>query len=293
MEKLKPKRSKNKRTWFLNAFYRVCLPVYLGTAVLLAAAFLLILEFSQPELPVAYALASICYGYLLFMPVIFALFIMPRMRAKQATLDLAKYNFSPCDGDGDISFEAVLPAVTYYYAADPFDKDECVTLYGRSAAETLACTLADRYIVCDEVDQNQFLPFFYNDNTSDERHTVYEIEKRVEGDILKLKIARHCKLSFTRDGIVAGQSLFKYESITAECGLWYDKQGVQARVAFDMDELTASFAVGTKIYATIKKFGIKVDNGEVLEFIMADPGKAFKAVAKTLSLKKQANYTLN
>lgn len=82
-----------------------------------------------------------------------------------------------------------------------------------------------------------------------------------------------------------------YDDVRAFCSLRYDDTA-QASIVVEADEITATFAVGTKIYTALKKFGVQVENDEIIEFIMQDPKKAFRAVASTLSLKRQANYTL-
>lgn len=291
MKKLTIKRGKRRRTWLSDRFYKVVIPIYLSVILIMAAAILLVLQFAKPSNTVAYIMFACFFAVMLLLPLLFLFFGLPRMKTHQAMLELEKhYDFSPYEVGDEATFESVVPSAVFYYRADPFDKDEKTTRYGKDEAEKLASTLAGRRIGWAENEKIN-LPFFFHDRTADERYTVYEIEKKVTGDTLELSVAQYCKLTFTQSGIVVGQSTFKYDNVRAFCSLWYDNTA-QARIVVEADEITATFAVGTKIYAALKKFGVQVENNELLEYIMQDPRKAFRAVASTLSLKQQANYTL-
>lgn len=269
----------------------IATPIYIGIFLLLAVICAVLAAcnvFTNEQMEIIVPIAVIVYlvvGTAVYM--IFARLIKIRESAEC----LKNYDFSPVEITDNEQFCGRI-SVDYYYRADPFDKNEEVTLYGGKATDEYAAQFAGRIIGFD-VNHDDDAPFYINDLSADERNSVYNIRKELCGDELKVSVAQTFSLAFTPDGIVVDKNTFSYDKITAECRAWYMNYEVHAKVIISVpDEIMAVFSVGSRIAATLKKYNIPVENGELLDFIMESPKGAFRKIAGTISTKRAMNYTL-
>ena len=289
MKKIKINKQREKFNRAKKLTLCVATPVYIGLFVLLAAICAIlsacnVFTADEMEIIAAAAVAS----YLIAATPLYVLYAW-FIRKREACGCLENYDFSTVEITDSEEFCGQFSLV-YHYLPDPFDSDEEVTLYGGKAIEIYAEQFADRLISLDEGDDP---PFFINDMTEDERHSVYNIRKELCDGELKVTLTQVSRLIFTPNGITIGENTFGYDRVNVECMAGYLNFEVVAKIKISVEnEFDAVFFVGSRIAAILKKYNIPVVNGDVLDFITADPERAFKKIAGVINRKKAIYFTL-
>lgn len=217
--------------------------------------------------------------------------LLPVLRVKQAKLDIANYDFTPvtpdeCEG----TFENVLPIERYYFDAAPFDEDEKITLNGGEAlGEYLAQYDLNGYKGMEFLGRTgEFTPFYLFDFSANENNTAFVAEKKMmENGQLQMTLYAAYSLSFTPEGITANGKSYSYSEVKAMCDAMFTGFASSARIFILLGEdMNASFAIGGKIMALLDKYGVRLENREVADYIMNDPPRAFRQIALQTKLRK-------
>ena len=221
------------------------------------------------------------------------LVIMPKMRVKQARLDIKNYDFTPYVADGEEeTFYCEIVVQINYFESSPFGvNSDKRTLKGRQQVEHYLTGLAEenrlnKIMYLDAYDE--FISF-YTYGTNEPKYTV---DLQTDKDQTVVTIAEQHEATFTDKGLKIGGILFGYKRIiaTAEASFSFK---TYARIMLDCGNgIGASFAISPKILAVLNKFGVTVNDRFIADFILNDPASAFYKIAKLSSSNRIKKYAL-
>ncbi len=269
----------------LPGFLAIVLSLFIALAICAATQAL-----DQNQLQI-FAACSVMATIILSM--ILAFIISPQLNAKQAELDLKNYDFSPHEVQDEEVFVYESQSI-WYLAPDPFDEPGEIIIKDDTSAATFFENCAQRITAIEEYadEFNNFCIFVNDDKPDPERKADIVIKKELVGDKFRLTIKERMSAVFSRDGIEVAGKKFTYDEVKAYFRAGFVNFGITAEVELVAGEFLFCFALSGRIVSIMKKYGIKPENAEVMEFILGDPKRAFRKIAMSLSLKQQVNYRI-
>ncbi|MDE7379671.1 MAG: hypothetical protein K2N14_01340 [Clostridia bacterium] len=286
----KIKKRKKTKTWLRKTLLCIMLPSYIALLIAIGVILFTMMLCGAEQKTVEIAV-YICIAVMLM--VSFGILdLIPHFRAKQAKIDLSNYDFNPyTPTDGEEVFEYVVPLEKYVFTAEPFDEDSDVELDSDDALTTYLSQYNPNNLL--EMEQlgsvGSFAPFFtlYMNDNGESRSPVMIANKRVKGSLTEFTISYKYSAVFSEEGLTLNDEFFPYDKVAAQVDAYFFEFAVSARVIVICgDKCIASFAVGTKIAAVLKKYGISIDNPEMLEYILNDPDRAFRQIGLQGKLRK-------
>lgn len=223
--------------------------------------------------------------------------IVPALKRSQAREDFLKHDFTPyiSSNEREIFGHSYL-VCRYVFTPSPFDGDESVTLHGEDGLTAYFGQFTpDRFIRAEhtENDPNDspfFIRYFSDDQYKDGNGITVRVEKKVSGDEETVDIFDVHDAEFTQDGLQVGEKLYPYEDVTAEVRTGFGKDTaftVSLRLLILLaDEGFLSFTLSPRIAAVCERFGIKINNRELLDYVIKDPLRAYEQAALQLGIKK-------
>lgn len=251
--------------------------------------------FSLPD-EQADAVGAICLFVALFMTLagsaVVIFFIIPYLKKKQAMIDFARYDFKPYTSAGDEIFECDYHVCRYTVAASPFDEDTTTAFKSvESAKDFISQHFAQELLRMDDYYQGAekspfFIGYFFNGSDG----VTVRIDKKTDGETTTLDLTeRHCAV-FTDEGLKLGEKLYTYPALDATLAAGFSKSTdffVNVRLLIYLEgEGYLSFEISSRIAEIVKRFNIKITNPETLDYVLADPLRAFKQTALQLGLRK-------
>lgn len=217
-------------------------------------------------------------------------YFIPKLKKAQAREDFAKADFSPYQSRGDEIFECDYQISRYTFAAAPFDGDEIATLHGESAIlEYLSQYSPDRIISEEQAEDDALAQKFYAHYFSGDGLNV-RAEKKLNGDVIDVRFTATHRAEFTEEGLKVDGTLYPYEQTEAYVKAEFGKDtnyAVRLKILLLFsDEGALVFDVSSRIAAVLERFGITVNDREKLDYILADPLRAYEQTALQLVLKK-------
>ncbi len=224
--------------------------------------------------------------------------VIPALKRAQAKDDYARHDFSPYNSSAETErFTCAVPILNYRFTPSPFDTPEISENMLFKDADELKEYLSQfrhERLVSEREYRNEddFPPFtigrFFGDGAADGNNV--RVEKRIEDGLAVLDVYDVYTAEFSDDGIAVGEKLYPYETVEANVvtGFGHNTQyRVVVRIIVELDgNQFLLFDFCTRIAAVIGRFGIKVRNRDMFDYILADPGRAFVQTALQLGLRK-------
>lgn len=228
---------------------------------------------------------------LLVASILIAFVILPQLNAWQSGKDLEKYDFSDHEVADEEIFVSEVKSV-WHLAADPFDKSENITFENSEAAVTFLKSCSQRITALEETDDFADVSIYTNNETLDPKAEItFVIHKEPNEDEVVLTVTERIKAVFLPDGLVVAGKKFTYGEVETFFRATL-LNGVRTEVAMVVGTFLLNFALSGRIAAIIKKYGIKTDNDQTIDFILKDPRKAFRKIALSQSVKPKANFKI-
>lgn len=286
----KPFRRKKKTKTYLRRACIILLAGYFAFALLLFAVVEITAYFTGgkfAELAVFLFLAFLVCGSL-----ITAFVILPEIKVRQAKINLKNHDFSPYDDAEEEKFFAEIPFARYYFEPSPFDAEEFIILHGDGELKNYLNQFVSspgRLLGMENLKSKwDFDAFYISDwSLAEKNNSIYSAEKKFEGEALCVTLSCRDEVIFKEDGVLAQGKFFPYSETEAMfvCG-FVNGYGVIAKIVLHIScEMAASFALGTRIASVFRRYNIKTENAEQMNFVLADPEGAFIKVARSGKLK--------
>lgn len=283
------KKRKKIKTWLRRAMFFVVLPAYFALLVILGATLFTMMLCNAPANAVEIA-GYVCGGIVLIVSIIICFAVIPLCRARQAKDDIKSYDFTPYDAtDKEETFESIVPDEKYIFDAAPFDEDSDVTLNSEEAV----LNYISQYDPANLISAEQlgligdFNPYFSARLKGDGNVWNMLAQKRVKGGKTEVTFSIVYTATFTREGLTVNGKLFPFKDLSAYVDACFTGFANSARVFIVCgEEYLASFAVGGRIAAVLKKFGIALKNQEIFDYILSDPERAFRRIGLRRKLNK-------
>lgn len=222
--------------------------------------------------------------------------IIPKLKRAQAKEDFANYDFTPyISADEREIFHQEYHICRYTFTPSPFDSDESVLLSTEKAIDDYMSQFThERYLNLEHKEHAlNSSPFFIASYFPDEvfkEGVTTRVEKQVCGDRETVDLYDIHHAEFAVDGVRVGEKLYPYEEVTANIVTGFCKETgftVCARMlVFLSDDGYISFKLTRRIAAIADRFGIEMNNRDILDYFLADPARAFEQTALQLGLKK-------
>lgn len=269
---------------------RVVLPCYLTYLAILLIALIIpavinIMDENALNIYYICLILVFCFGNL-----IYAFALLPALRKKYGIESLKKIDLSPYDATDREVYEYTYTEI-FHLLAEPFDEEETLIL-DNSSAQTFYEDMAKR-LICWETDIDGFQSFTLRiDDDNELRNITYEINKKISGDRLEVTVKTRAELAFTPDGLEIAGKHYDYGNVSARCHAGFIKSDFRIGIFLQTDDCTAYFALCGKIIAIVRKYGISLENPELLEFILEDPDRAYAEIAGARSIRQQLDFTV-
>ncbi len=269
----------------------IILPIFLTIVIALITAVVVCASsgaFTDEQLDII----AICTIFpLLVASILIAFVILPQLNAWQSGKDLEKYDFSDHEVADEEIFVSEVKSV-WHLAADPFDKSENITFENSEAAVTFLKSCSQRITALEETDDFADVSIYTNNETLDPKAEItFVIHKEPNEDEVVLTVTERIKAVFLPDGLVVAGKKFTYGEVETFFRATL-LNGVRTEVAMVVGTFLLNFALSGRIAAIIKKYGIKTDNDQTIDFILKDPRKAFRKIALSQSVKPKANFKI-
>ena len=269
----------------------IILPIFLTIVIALITAVVVCASsgaFTDEQLDII----AICTIFpLLVASILIAFVILPQLNAWQSGKDLEKYDFSDHEVADEEIFVSEVKSV-WHLAADPFDKSENITFENSEAAVTFLKSCSQRITALEETDDFADVSIYINRATLDPQAEItFVIHKEPNEHEVVLTATERIKAVFLPDGRVVADKKFAYGEVKAFFRATL-LNGVRAEVQMVAGAFLLNFALSGRIAAIIKKYGIKTDNDQTIDFILQDPRKAFRKIASSQSIRLKPNFEI-
>jgi len=223
------------------------------------------------------------------------LFIMPKMRIKQAQEDIKNYDFTPytANGEKENFYNEIPIEIHCFYSSNHFDEqDNEFAVDNKNAIKDYLDNFPQesrlKVVYLDPFNEFLKLYTFGTENNIGKLH--YLVNKKTEGELTEVLITEQHEVTFTENGLKIGDVLYSYKKITATAEATFTFN-IYARIMLDCGNgIGASFAISPKIIAVLDKFGMAINDRFIADFILADPAFAFDKIAKLASSKRIKKY---
>lgn len=269
----------------------IILPIFLTIVIALITAVIVCASsgaFTEEQLEII----AICTIFpLLVASILIAFVILPQLNAWQSGKDLEKYDFSEHEVQDEEIFVSETQSV-WHLAADPFDKTEDITFENSEAAVTFLKSCSQRITAFEETDNFADVSIYTNNETLDPQAEItFLIHKELSETKVILTVTERIEAVFLPDGLVVAGKKFAYGEVETFFRATL-LNGVRTEVAMVVGTFLLNFALSGRIAAIIKKYGIKTDNDQTIDFILKDPRKAFRKIALSQSVKPKADFKI-
>ena len=287
--KIKVKKSKTKKSFIFNVFFKGYVPFMFSGFLVLAIVFCILdfgLGYDEQTLDhyASIVFPSYCAICLLLLAT------LPLLKVKQAKIDLRNYDFSHHNPEEcQLSFKSCIPLEKIYCIAGPFDDDETVDFRGAEVDRYMEQINKENIVSVELLDKDfDFHQFGVIDVT--DKNNLFQIKKEKNGNSLEITLNAVNSVEFTNEGITANGVFYPYDKVKAEFNafchsyidvMWHFDNCICADVTFSLgsDELYTNFALSGNILAIADKFNIEIENRNIADYIISNPERAFKQLA--------------
>lgn len=223
--------------------------------------------------------------------------IIPKLKRTQAKTDFAESDFTPYISCGEREiFYQEYHICRYTFTVSPFDSDESILLSTEKELDDYMSQFAHERYLSSEYKEHPLnsSPFFiahtYSPDEAFKDGVTIRVEKLICGSRETVDLYDIHRAEFSDDGVRVGEKLYPYEEATANIVTGFCKETgftVCARMlVFLADDGYISFKLTSRIAAIADRFGIQVNNRDILDYFLADPARAYEQTALQLGLKK-------
>lgn len=270
----------------------IILPIFL-TIVIALITTVIVCAFSGAFTDEQLDIIAICTIFpLLVASILIAFVILPQLSAWQSGKDLEKYDFSEHEVEDEEIFVSETQSV-WHLAADPFDKTEDIVFDNDKAASDYLKRCSERITALEASNDDlvDFCILIDSETIEPLSEITYNLHKELNENKVILTVTERIKAVFLPDGLVVAGKKFTYGEVETFFRATL-LNGVRTEVAMVVGTFLLNFALSGRIAAIIKKYGIKTDNDQTIDFILKDPRKAFRKIALSQSVKPKADFKI-
>ena len=258
----------------------VVVPIILAITVAIMTTMIVLMSIDENKYVIEFL---VLFGVIIL--IIAALLIsVPFTRKKEVAIELEKYDFDVKSAEprDEYVFTKKDIVATFPLSSSPFDdfKNEGAKFSGLAGLQELM----DYYGLKDETAKLhksflEFPDFSVSDYTKDIRYTDFYAEARNAGE---LEIYGLHTIVINQNGLSVNDAQLGWEKAHAEIAVYnlLVQVHIYLNILFDDEELTLSLKLNKDVLSLIDKFSIKVENREILDFIVNNKRVAFEEILK-------------